>query len=147
MSTNDLFVRPAGSLFKHDEPSRVDERIEQDRQAAATERLYLAEIDTRDKRVCRACDKRSDPDATGLLRGHRHHIVYRSAGGSDEASNRVTLCATCHNDEHKNRLRFSEDGDHRHVDANTPMEFWRKDAAGAWFLSWREVQIGQAERD
>lgn len=135
------------TFFKHDMPSRVDEKLEADRKAAALERAYLALIDTRDKRICRACGRRSDPDATGLLRGHRHHIVYRSAQGSDEPFNRVTLCGACHNDEHKNRLRFTHDGDHRNVSADHPMEFWRKGASGQWCLWRREIAIGRVERD
>lgn len=135
------------TFFKHDMRSRVDEKIDADREAAAEERAHLKAIDFRDKGICRACSKRADANATGLLRAHRHHIVYRSAGGSDEPSNRVTLCAECHNDEHKNRLRFTDDGDHRNVDANKGMEFWRRDSNDVWFLSRREVEPHRVERD
>jgi 5-methylcytosine-specific restriction endonuclease McrA len=37
---------------------------------------------------------------------HPHHIVYRSAGGSDDLSNLVTLCAKCHDDVHGGRLKL-----------------------------------------
>jgi hypothetical protein len=33
-----------------------------------------------------------------------HHIVYRSNGGSDEASNLITLCGVCHDNVHNNSL-------------------------------------------
>lgn len=64
-----------------------------------------------------------------------------------EPSNRVTLCYQCHNDEHKNRLRFTPDGSVVGVDANQPMEFWRKGKDGVFYLSRREVAIGRGERD
>ena len=33
-----------------------------------------------------------------------HHIVYRSQGGSDEESNLITLCHTCHKDLHSGKI-------------------------------------------
>lgn len=33
-----------------------------------------------------------------------HHIVFRSQGGSDEASNLITLCHTCHKDLHNGKI-------------------------------------------
>jgi 5-methylcytosine-specific restriction endonuclease McrA len=133
--------------FKWDVPSRHERKKADALEHAANMRQWDAEIDRRDGRRCRACGRRSDPDGTGLLeRGHRHHIVYRSAGGSDEPSNRVTLCAGCHDAEHMNKLRFSHDGDHRQVDANKPMEFWRR-AHGEWSMSRREIGIHVVERD
>lgn len=33
-----------------------------------------------------------------------HHIVYRSQGGSDEESNLITLCYTCHKDLHEGKI-------------------------------------------
>lgn len=134
--------------FKEDEPSRVDVRIEKDATEAKQFRQWDGEIDARDHRDCRACSRKSDPDAVGLTtRGHRAHIVYASAGGTNEPSNRVTLCYRCHNDEHKNRLRFSKDG-LAPVNANEAMEFWRKDkTTKQWFLSRREVSPGVVEKD
>lgn len=65
-----------------------------------------------------------------------------------EPSNRVTLCASCHSREHRDLLRFTEyGGPYVGIDANAPMEFWRKDADGIWYLSKREVAIHVAERD
>lgn len=140
---------PHRSFFKEDMKTRVDERLEQDAEDAKNERQWNKEIDARDGRQCRACGKHTDPDAVGLLRGHRAHIVYASAGGSMEPSNRVTLCPGCHRDEHKNKLRFTESGGpYVGIDANGPMEFWRKEATtGQWFLSRREVTVRQVERD
>ena len=63
------------------------------------------EVFRRDRWVCRACFRRmlwqhDDPRRVG----HAHHVVYRSAGGSDQPSNLVTLCAACHEQEHQHLL-------------------------------------------
>lgn len=142
-----MSFRKVGTFFKHDEPSRVDEAIARDAKEAAQLRVWDGEVDARDHRQCRACGKHSDPNVVGLTtRGHRAHIVYASAGGTCQPSNRVTLCSRCHNDEHKNRLRFSEDGLGT-FDANGPMEFWKKDTEGCWYLSRRELAPHVPEKD
>lgn len=140
---------PGTTHFKSDEPSRIDARLERDADAARQKREADAAIDARDGKRCRACSKPSDPERVGLTtRGHRAHIVYDSAQGGMEPRNRVTLCFKCHNDEHKDRLRFTEDGGpYVGIDANHPMEFWRKDADGRWYLSRREIGIHQVEKD
>ena len=137
------------TFFKHQMPSRIDKRIERDQREAAQLKKWNAEIDARDLRQCRCCGKRSDPDVMGLTtRGHRAHIVYASAGGSNEPRNRMTLCATCHNAEHRDRLRFTADGGpYVGLDANGAMEFWNKDAAGVWFLTKREIAPHVVEKD
>jgi hypothetical protein len=136
------------SFFKHDMETRVDVRLAREAQDASDERRWNAEIDARDRRQCRACGKRTNPDDVGLLRGHRAHIVYASAGGSMESSNRVTLCPGCHNAEHKDRLRFTvEGGPYVGIDANGGMTFWRKDEQGHWYLSIRELSPHVVERD
>jgi hypothetical protein len=139
---------PAGAFTKEQMESRVDERIKRDAEDAKNERLWNAAIDARDHRACRACGRRSDPDAMGLLRGHRAHIVYASAGGFMSPENRVTLCAACHNDEHKDRLRFTaEGGPYVGIDADKGMEFYRKDSVGEWFLEHRETAPHVTEKD
>lgn len=134
---------------KCDEPSRVDDAIERESAEASAKRRADKAIDARDRRQCRACSRHSDPEATGILRrGHRAHIVYASAGGADEPSNRVTLCYECHNAEHKDRLRFTaEGGPYAGIDANLGMEFWRKTKDGEWYLSRRELAPHVVEKD
>lgn len=39
-----------------------------------------------------------------------HHIVFRSQGGSDEDSNLITLCHTCHNLLHKGEIKLNLKG-------------------------------------
>lgn len=127
--------------FKHDMPSRHDTAKARKAAEDAAWREVCREVDARDGRQCRCCDKRSDPEATGLLtRGHRHHLIYRSAGGKDVASNLVTLCADCHNDEHKNRLGIEGD-------PNVALMFFRKDDAGCWYCVREESAVRVMRRD
>lgn len=44
----------------------------------------------RDNYQCRSCGRGGE----NVL--HAHHQVYRSQGGSDDASNQITLCGRCH---------------------------------------------------
>lgn len=39
-----------------------------------------------------------------------HHIVFRSQGGSDEESNLITLCHTCHKDLHSGKINLKLSG-------------------------------------
>ena len=39
-----------------------------------------------------------------------HHIIFRSHGGSDEESNLITLCHTCHKDLHSERIKLRLSG-------------------------------------
>lgn len=140
--------RMVTTRFKHEMDTRVDQALEREAEADRTERRTNKEIDDRDHRQCRACGKHTDPDAPKLLRGHRAHIVYASAGGSMEAFNRVTLCPGCHNAEHKDQLRFTpEGGPYVGIDANLGLEFWRKDDKGEWYLSRRETEPHLVEKD
>lgn len=129
------------TFFKADLPSRV--AVARERKAAAEKawRAVCQVIDARDGKRCRCCDKRSDPDGTGLLdRGHRHHLIYRSAGGKDVSENLITLCASCHDDEHHNRLRIEGNPDER-------LTFWRKDAGITWFVVREEIAVRVVRKD
>lgn len=132
--------------FKQQEPSRVERKRERKAAEEAAWRAVSKIVDARDGKQCRCCDKRSDPEATGLLvRGHRHHLVYRSAGGKDESNNLATLCADCHSDEHQNKLRIS--GTHGEANADEALIFWRKDAHGAWFVVREEIAVRVVRKD
>jgi hypothetical protein len=131
------------SFFKHDQKSRVDDAIAKDAADDKIWREVCKVVDFRDKRRCRCCGKKTNPDDVGLLRGHRHHLVYRSAGGKDESGNLLTLCARCHTDEHQNRLQihWGSQG------ADDCVSFWKKDETGCWFQWRREIAIGRFEKD
>jgi hypothetical protein len=136
--------------FKHDQPSRFDRALARKIERQSDWRRVCKAVDARDRRICRACGKHSDPDAMGLLtRGHRHHIVYRSAGGADDPKNVICLCATCHSAEHSDRLRFTFDGlGYDRLDANLGMEFWRKSLeSGGWYMVRRELAPHVGDRD
>jgi 5-methylcytosine-specific restriction endonuclease McrA len=126
--------------FKHDQKTRVDDRLERDRDDDKGWREVCKIVDARDARSCRCCDKRTNADAVGLMRGHRHHIVYRSAGGPDTSANLVTLCAACHNDEHQHRLLIDGNADEK-------LTFSRKDDHGEWYVSRQEIAVRVVERD
>lgn len=133
------------TFFKADYPSRIDERLSKKAETERVWRLRCKQVDFRDGKRCRACHKRANPDLPGLLRGQRHHIVYRSAGGTDDSSNLVTLCACDHNDEHQSRLKIEilEPS----LGADGCLAFWRRDDRGEWFLSKREIAVGRFELD
>lgn len=64
----------------------------------------------RDKGRCRACGVTVPFQHPSLIvASHNHHIQYRSAGGSDESFNRVTLDWACHSAEHDGLLSMSGD--------------------------------------
>lgn len=129
------------SFFKSASPSRVDRALERKRADDAVWRECCRLVDARDHRTCRCCERRTNPDDVGLLRGHRHHIVYRSAGGLDECRNVVTLCARCHDDEHVKRT-LEIDGN-----ADLALTFWKRDENDVWFIWRREVAVGLVEKD
>jgi hypothetical protein len=136
--------------FKHDQPSRFDRALARKIERQSDWRRVCKAVDARDRRICRACGKHSDPDAMGLLtRGHRHHIVYRSAGGPSTLENLVTLCPACHAAEHQDRLRFTFDAQgYEQLDANLGLEFWRKSLeSGGWYMVRRELAPHVVHRD
>jgi len=56
----------------------------------------------RDGHTCQYCkNKNKDP------RMHVHHIQEKSKGGSDQPNNLITLCNTCHDNLHKNKIVLS----------------------------------------
>lgn len=82
----------------------------------AAARMWLkvrAAVYDRDHGQCRVCgnpvrfQSRSPFDIA-----HTHHIVYRSAGGTDDLSNLVLLCGPCHSDEHRHKLDISGTSEH-----------------------------------
>ncbi len=94
--------------------SRYDRKAQRKAQDAAHERTVHQAVDTRDRNCCRVCGHYCSPLAIGLLeRSHRHHLIYRSAGGPTTTSNLVTLCSRDHHDEHQHVLRLSGDADAR----------------------------------
>ena len=129
------------SFFKSDMPTRVDVKRASKAAVDANWRKVCALVHARDGRACRCCGKRTNANAVGLLRGHRHHIVYRSAGGKDETINIVTLCPTCHDDEHvKRTLRINGNADEWLI-------FSRATNDGSWYIARLEVAPGEVDNN
>lgn len=105
-------IEEAGGIGKGE-----SRREEQQRERATAAAVWLAvcrAVDKRDDRRCRVCGRRTNADAITLLdRGHRHHLQYRSLGGPDSTANVCTLCADCHEDEHRGRITLSGNADFR----------------------------------
>ena len=60
---------------------------------------------TRDNHTCQQCGGKSkDPHL------HVHHLVFRSQDGSDEESNLLTLCKTCHDGLHAGTVVLQQTG-------------------------------------
>jgi 5-methylcytosine-specific restriction endonuclease McrA len=68
-------------------------------------------VHERDKGMCRCCFKPVKFASGDWEQAHPHHVVYRSAGGTDDTANVVTLCMLCHNMEHGHVLEISGNAD------------------------------------
>jgi 5-methylcytosine-specific restriction endonuclease McrA len=85
-------------------------------EAKATKAAWLTlvrQVAARDGGHCKVCGVRVTAPGDGDPRrfAHTHHIVYRSAGGSDDLSNLVLLCGQCHDDEHQHRITLTGTAD------------------------------------
>lgn len=64
-----------------------------------------AMILNRDNYTCQCCKGKHKDSKLEV-----HHIVYRSNGGSDEESNLITLCHTCHKNLHNGKIALKLSG-------------------------------------
>jgi hypothetical protein len=60
---------------------------------------------TRDSYTCQSCKSKKKDS-----RLHVHHIIFRSNNGSDDESNLITLCKTCHDALHAGKLILKKTG-------------------------------------
>lgn len=129
------------TFFKHDIPSRVERKKCRDREDRSAYLAVCKQVDKRDCGRCRVCLKRCNPNAVTMLdRAHRHHIIYRSAGGPDFDWNVVTLCAMCHDQQHRGLIDVRGS-------ATAGIEIWHPDDRGGWFLWRRETMPFVHEKD
>jgi hypothetical protein len=78
------------------------------RAQAKADKLVYAAVDARDGLRCRICLEYAGLDI------HRHHLVYRSAGGLTTTANILSLCPNCHVvGVHGGRLKASGNADER----------------------------------
>jgi 5-methylcytosine-specific restriction endonuclease McrA len=97
--------------------SRAVEKRQKRSMKLQIERVVYRAVDQRDQYRCRECGARCSPSAASLLdRAHRHHIIFRSAGGETTTANVLTLCSEAHADVHAHRLHITGD-------ANFPVRF------------------------
>jgi hypothetical protein len=74
--------------------------------------LVCLSIVKRDQGRCRVCGRTVKPLSDDpKVRAEVHHIVYRSAGGSDDESNLLLTCGECHFLEHQHRIEIDGHGD------------------------------------
>lgn len=84
---------------------RILEKRDDKRAAEKLKREVFADVDYRDKRTCRCCGRKGNPNsATALGRIHRAHIHDASRGGSMASENLISLCSLCHCLEHAKQL-------------------------------------------
>jgi 5-methylcytosine-specific restriction endonuclease McrA len=100
---------------------RQKQRTKEQRAADAAWSAISAQVRARDRGVCRICTCQTTKAGVGNPRfyGGAHHIVYRSAGGSDDLSNLVWICNQCSEDEHLHRIDITGTSDDLHF-AGTP---------------------------
>lgn len=80
-----------------------------------------------------------------LRKAHHHHIAYRSAGGDNSTANLITLCASCHEDEHMSRMQIEAETE---VGADGPVSFWYWSVRlSEWICGHRESEVGRVARD
>ncbi len=82
------------------------------RAAKATWLKRSKECEQRDGGICRLCGNPTmKPPCDPRFIGAPHHIVYRSAGGSDDLSNLLWMHAVCHNREHAHEIKITGTSD------------------------------------
>lgn len=64
-----------------------------------------AKVLYRDGYTCQCCKGKHKDNKLEV-----HHIVFRSQGGSDEETNLITLCHTCHKDLHAGKIKLNLNG-------------------------------------
>lgn len=109
-------------------------------------RSVCRQVDTRDGYRCRCCGRPGNPDGLiALDRLHRHHLMFRSAGGRDVASNLLLLCPICHSKVHVTRtLRIEAQSAHG---ADGPLAFWTETGVLPPYLLKRETACNVVEKD
>jgi len=81
------------------------------REARQVDRAVRYACFLRDRRCCRAYGTPLAFDTDNLFKlAHNHHLVFRSAGGSDGAENRITLSPQAHRLMHGGYLTAEGDG-------------------------------------
>ena len=97
---------------------RAQARRARERTADAEWRILSLRVEARDRGLCRVCGCKTTKAGVGhpSLWRQVHHIVYRSAGGTDDLSNLIDVCGLCHEAEHQHRISITGTADDLHVE-------------------------------
>ena len=117
-------------------------------------------VQKRDNYTCKFCNfsifTESEIKEAKLTRGHTggtglhiHHIIPLSKGGSNRLSNLISLCETCHEDQHphmiKKKITLYEEKYKLDKDQNTKI-MWQNKLKEAK-LRYRKAKINEKNRD
>jgi 5-methylcytosine-specific restriction endonuclease McrA len=126
---------PPAPKQKWADKTRVEVKREAENAAEANWRAVCVAVDMRDKLQCRVCRRHTSPWALTMLdKGHRHHIVFRSAGGEDSSANVCILCSGCHALVHAHKLQIEGNADvalaisRRNLETGE-MEVWKQEVS------------------
>jgi 5-methylcytosine-specific restriction endonuclease McrA len=99
-----------------DRPSIIDKINDPGREAKRIKREVHKAVDERDKRQCKCCGRKGNPNSTTAIgRLHRAHIQDASRGGAMETENILLLCWICHGLEHAKQLHIIGTNADKHV--------------------------------
>lgn len=124
---------------RYERLERKQETLRLKRKRTRTLKLAADEVDRlirlatyqRDHGKCRAYDVPLQLLGTNPLKqAHCHHFRYRSAGGSDEMFNRITLSPQAHDLEHRHLLHITGE-------PNGTLTFTKYDEHGVVQLQWQ----------
>ncbi len=99
--------------------ARVAKAAKRNAEVRAAKAAWLKrskECEQRDGGICRFCGELTTNFLGPSMAGEAHHIVYRSAGGTDDLSNLIWLHAQCHDFEHKHRISITGTADNLRIE-------------------------------
>lgn len=86
---------------------RDKEKTARERKADREWRGISQAVQQRDGGKCRVCKVHTFWGGNPALIGQAHHILYRSAGGTDDLKNLIWLCGGCHEKEHLHQIEIT----------------------------------------
>ncbi len=95
--------------------ARVAKAAKRNAEVRAAKAAWLKrskECETRDHGICQFCMEPTANTGNPERIGSAHHIVYRSAGGTDDLWNLLWMHAMCHDLEHKHIISIIGTADH-----------------------------------
>jgi predicted restriction endonuclease len=138
---HETFPKPlagSGRLERRKRKALAKRKLEPETHEAQLERVQFWRIlrecvYVRDKGRCRACQQVLDING-GLARDamHAHHLIHKSAGGTDTLENICALCSTCHRWHHDGKLTI-------YGDPATVLQFTLRDSKQRLVKAWEHA--------